>query len=70
MSPAAAPETTTVCFSFFPQTPVMAGVSVRASEPMNSTTQPAGSPSVTATSLSPMLFRPFKAAAIWAEVES
>ena len=48
----------------------MAGTSVFANAPVNSTTQPAGSPSVTATSLSPMLFSPFKATAIWAEVAS
>ena len=59
-----------VCFSFFPQTPVMAGTSVFANAPVNSTTQPAGSPSVTATSVSPMLFSAFKAAATSAEVAS
>ena len=48
----------------------MAGTSVFASVPMNSTTQPAGSPSVTATSVSPMLLSSFKAAAISAEVAS
>ena len=62
--------TTTVCFSFFPQTPLMAGTSVFCNAPWNVTTQPSGSPSTTATSLSPMLFSPFKAAAIWAEVAS
>ena len=70
MSPAAPPVTTTVCFSFFPQTPLIADTSAFARLPMNSTTQPAGSPSVTATFAPLMLLKARKAVCKSAEVMS
>ena len=56
-----------VCFSFFPQTPVIAGTLLFASVPMNSTTQPAGSPSVTATFAPLTLLKARKAVCMSAE---